>query len=174
MPVIRQEKIDVIEKVKEKVQSSSIVVFARYSGVSVSDMTSFRSQLRKQGAHALVCKNTLAKIALHQLNYQQCDDMFNGPSILVNSSEDPVRTAKIVVDFAEQSGGTLSVHGAIVEQNVIGEADLKALSKLPSKEVLIAKAIGSIKSPITGLVRSLNSPILGFIYTLNAIKNNKE
>jgi large subunit ribosomal protein L10 len=170
---IRPEKRDVVQDVKEKVQDASMIVFADYRGLSVSDMTELRQQLSEEQASLTVFKNTMMRIALSELEIEYPDEMLIGPSALVRAEGDPTKVSKLLVKYAKKKE-CFAIKGGIYEDSIIEDSVIIQLSQLPGREELIAKSVGLIKSPITNLVLCLSSPIQGLINALNAIKEKKQ
>ena len=169
---VQLEKEKVVGTIKEKINDSTVVVFADFRGLSVGELTSLRKQVRKEGGSAVVYKNTLAKRALDELNIACPNAFLEGPSLFLNA-QDPVKLTKILVKFAKDVE-SFSIKGGFLDKAVLNEKDLTALATLPSREELIAQVVGTVKAPLTKLVTSLSSPIRGLVYSLNAVKEKKQ
>ncbi|MDC0700681.1 50S ribosomal protein L10, partial [Blautia wexlerae] len=115
-----------------------------------------------------VVKNTLLKLALKEAGIEGLDSVLEGTTAIAISNEDYVGSAKVLSDFAEKSK-TFKIKAGFVDGNVIDEAGVKNLAKLPSKEVLIAQTLGGLNAPITGFVTVLNGTMKGLVVALNAI-----
>jgi large subunit ribosomal protein L10 len=168
-----KEKKEVVASVKEAVDASSIVVFADFRGLKVSEVTELRKQLKTENASIRVVKNTLARKALAELNIEYPASYLVGPGAIVNTDSDAAKVSKILVDFSKQSEN-LKLKGGLLEKSVIDLETINKLAKLPSREELIAKVVGGIKSPLTSLVYALSSPINGIVAVLHQIKESKE
>ena len=158
--LIIEKKAQTVEEIASKIKDSAGVVFVDYRGLTDEEITSLRRSLRKNSADMKVYKNTLTKRALDSLNISM-DECVLGPSALVYST-DAVAPIKTVTNFAKEHSA-LSVKGGIVDGKVSSLEELAQLATIPSKEVLIAKLLGSFKAPLSNLV-----------YLLNAIKGKKE
>ncbi|MDO5037169.1 MAG: 50S ribosomal protein L10 [Tissierellia bacterium] len=168
-----QAKAAVVEEIKEKIQNSQSMVVVNYRGLTVEEVTDLRNQLREADVDYKVYKNTLAKRAFHELGYEDLDDYLTGPNALAFGMEDLAAPARITTKFAEDHK-VLEVKGGFVDGNVLDLDQVKALAKLPSKEVLIAQVLGGLNGPIQGLANVLNGNIRGLAIVLKAIAEKKE
>jgi large subunit ribosomal protein L10 len=169
---IRPEKKAAIDTIKQSVDSSSIIIFTDYRGLNVSSITELRQKLKDENASMNVCKNTMTRIALQELNIDCPAEMLAGPSALISAEDEPVKVSKVVVDYIKKND-SLNIKGGIFENAAVGSDVILQLAKLPGREELIAKSVGLIKSPITNLVICLSSPIQGLINVLTAVKEKK-
>jgi len=169
---VRNAKADVVEAIKSNVEASSIVLFTDFKGLTVGEVTKLRRQLKADGASMKVFKNTLARRALAELNIEFPETFLIGPSGLIYSNGDPTKVAKTVVNFSKEAQN-FAIKGGLYEKSALSEAKVKAFASLPGREELLAKVVGSIKAPLSGLVNSLSGPMRGLVYTLNSIKEKK-
>ncbi len=137
-------------------KDSGSVVVARYTGLTVAEMTDFRGKLREQGATAKVVKNRLAKIALDGKGGDDAANMFTDQTVIAYSS-DPVAAAKGAADFAKEND-KLVIIGGIMDDKVLDEGGIKALAKLPSLDQLRGKLIGLIQAPATKVAGVVQAP----------------
>lgn len=159
---IREEKEAKIQEIKEKIEKSQAVIFADYRGLTVEEDTELRRKFREAKVEYKVLKNTLAEIAAKEAGYTGVDKFLAGPTSFAFGYEDPTAPARIINDFAKASK-KLDFKGGIVQGQVFDADRVKELAAIPPKEVLIAKLLGSIKSPLSN-----------FAYLVNAIKEKKE
>ena len=172
MPVIRAEKTEVINEVTDKLKKSSITIFLDCNGMTVGEVNTLRSGLRKKNAQVRVVKNTLARIATKNLNLS-LDKVLCGPTSIVFGSGDAIEPTKYVVDLSKDIT-KLSIKGGVMDGRVLGAKELTALSNLPSRLELIAKLVGGIKAPITKFVLQTAAPLRKLLYVLEAIRQQKE
>lgn len=171
-PKITEEKRQAITSIKESVSQSATTLFADYRGLNVKSVTSLRRKLRQSNSQMHVYKNTFVRIALKDLGIDLSDDFIKGPTAVITVDGDASVVAKLLVDFIkENNNGALK--GGILEQKLIDESAVKALSQLPSRQELIAKVVGTIKAPLNHLVLNLSSPVRGLVYVLQSIKDQK-
>ena len=173
LKVIRKEKVETVNEIKQKFEDSRMIIVSDYRGLTVTAINQLRSQLTKEGAHAKVYKNTLARIALNDLSISYPKEMFQGPSIVINTNDDAAKVSKTVVKFAKETD-SLVIKGGFLLSSHLDQAGIKELATLPSREELIAMTVGLIKGPLTALVRNISSPLIGLTNVLNAIKKKKE
>ena len=164
-----------VAELKEKLTSAKGAVLVNYRGLTVAQDTKLRRQLREAGVDYRVVKNTMTRIAAQEAGLEGLDVYLEGPTAMAISTTDPVAPAKIITDFVkEHKLQVLEVKAGLVEGNVIDEKGVKALASLPSREVLIAKMLGSMQSPITGLVNVLQGSVRNLVYALDAVRQQKE
>lgn len=167
-------KAAVVEEMKEKLQSAQGAVFVGFSGLTVADVTKLRRKFREGGVEYKVIKNTLTRIAADELGYNALDAIFEGPTALAYSTEDAVAPAKILKEFIKETKTeALTVKAGIADGQVIDAAAVEALASLPSREELLAKLVGSMQAPISGLVNVLQGNIRNMVYVLDAVRAKK-
>lgn len=170
----KEKKASDIASLKASLEKAKMAVVSDYRGLSVKEITDLRRQLQKVDADYTVAKNTLIKVALkdHPMG-ETLAPFLSGPTALAISYGDPVAPAKILSDFMRTSKKT-DIRGGVLEGKAVDAGQVKAIAELPSREVLIAKALGSMKSPITGIVMVLSAVPKSLVYTLEAIRKQKE
>ena len=136
-------KQPIVQAIVEDLTDAQSAVIVNYCGLTVAQDTELRKQLREAGVIYKVCKNTMMKRA------------FEGPSAIAISKDDATAPARIICDFAKKAEA-LEVKAGVVEGTVYDAAGIQELSKIPSREVLLSKLLGSLQSPITNLARVLN------------------
>jgi large subunit ribosomal protein L10 len=170
----KSQKAVVVNELRDRIQASSGVFLADYRGLSVAKMTSLRKQLKKEGAQVQVVKNTLTKRAFDELGVAVDPVVLEGPSALINTGGDAVTVAKLIVKFSADNGNSLRIKAGVVDGAVFDEVQVVAFSKLPSREELLAKLVGTIKAPLTNLVGVLSNPLRNIVGVLDAVKEKKE
>ena len=167
-------KAAVVEEMKDKLQSAQGAVFVGFSGLSVADVTKLRRKFREGGVEYKVVKNTLTRIAADELGFNDLDAVLEGPTAIAYSAEDTVAPAKILKDFIKETKTeALTVKAGIADGQVIDAAAVEALASLPSREELLAKLVGSMQAPISGLVNVLQGNIRNMVYVLDAVRAKK-
>ncbi|HBL83628.1 MAG: 50S ribosomal protein L10 [Clostridiales bacterium GWF2_38_85] len=170
---VLSQKQQIVEELAGKLKNSIAGVLVDYQGITVEDDTALRAALRKAGVDYAVVKNTLLSKACDIVGLQDMKSVLNGMTAMAFSENDPVAAAKILSAYAEKHEN-YKVKIGFVQGNVINSAEVGKLAKLPSKEELIAKILGSMNAPIAGLVTVLNGNIKGLVVALNAIKEKQE
>ncbi len=163
----------IVEEMQQKMSESQSVIFLDYRGLTVAEVTDLRNKMRAVGVEYVVVKNSYLERAAANLNIEGLDDILKGPTAVAFGVNDAVAPAKVLTEFAKASKKT-QIKGGVLEGKVIDEAGVKYLSELPSKEELIAKMLGSLNAPITGLVMVMSGVMRNFVCALNAIKEKKE
>ena len=170
---VLEQKQKLVEGVAEKMKSYTAGVLVDYQGITVENDTALRAKLRQAGVEYTVVKNTLLAKACDMVGYEAMKDSLTGMTAIALSESDPVAAAKILSEYAEKNSN-FKIKRGFVEGKVIDAAGVEQLAKLPSKEELIAKMLGSMNAPITGLVTVLNGNIRGLVVALNAIREKQE
>lgn len=155
---VLEEKKQIVSAMTEQFKTAVSGVFVDYCGLTVEEDTQLRNKLREAGVEYKVVKNTLTRFAIKELGYDELDEQLNGPTSLAISSEDPVAPAKIISDFAKNNEN-LTIKAGFLDGKVISLDEIKTLASTPSKDVLIAKIMGSLNSPISALARTLQALI---------------
>lgn len=169
----REDKVQIVAELKERLANSSSAIFVDYRGLTVEEVTRLRKQLREAGVIYKVYKNTLIEIAARQLDMEDITPYLTGPTAVAFGVEDPVTPAKLLSE-SMSSLKKMEFKAGIVEGKIVDVKAIEALAKLPSKQELIAKMLGSINAPIANLVGVLSGPMRAFIYALSAIREQKE
>ena len=170
---IIDEKKKKVDDLKSIVQASSLTILLNANGVSANDIRSFRKGLFLKDSKMRVSKNTLIKLCLDGLNYDLESSVYSYPTALVYTEKNVVELAKSTTSFAKEIG-FLTIKGAILDGQAVDASVIHDLSKLPPKDVLIGKLIGSCQSPIQGLLYCLSGPITGLVSVLNNIADKKQ
>lgn len=158
----REIKEAKVSEIREKMEKAQGIIFAKYQGLTVEEDTELRKTLREAGVEYKVYKNTLTTLAAKELGFDGIVDALEGPLSVAFGNEDPTVPAKVLNDFAKNHK-KLELVAGIVQGEIFDEAKVKQLATIPSREVLIAKLLGSFKAPLSNLA-----------YLLNAIKEQKE
>jgi large subunit ribosomal protein L10 len=166
------QKREVVEGISAKMKAAKAMVFTDYRGLTVEQDTELRSALRKAGVEYKVVKNTLTRFAANENGLDGLDTYLNGPTAMASSETDPVAPAKVLSEYAKKYN-KLELKVGVVEGKIIDQSGIKALAELPPREVLIARVLGGINAPISGLVNVLNGNIRGLVVALNAIAEQK-
>ena len=148
-------KQPIVQAIVNDVEGAQSIVLVDYRGLTVAQDTAFRKELRDNGIDYAVLKNRLVKIAFNELGYTQFDEALNGPTAVAFSSTDAVAPAKFIMKNIKALNKMKTKCG-MVEGQFMDEAGLKQIADIPAKEVLLAKMLGSMQSPIASLARCLS------------------
>jgi len=170
--VRKQDKQRVVENLHAAWSESTAGVVAEYRGLTVSEMGDLRRRLHQADVSLQVVKNTLARRAAEGTDFKAAEELFTGP-VAIAYGTDPVGMAKAFADFAKEHKA-LQIKGGVLDGKMVDVQGIKALASLPSREVLLAKLLGSMQAPISGFVRTLAEVPASFVRTLAAIRDQKE
>ena len=152
----RQLKEAKVAEIKEKLEKAQAVVLAKYQRLTVEEDTLLRKNLREAGIEYKVYKNTLVTLAVKELGIEGFDEYLEGPVSIAFGYDDVTAPARILNDFAKDHKA-LELKAGIVDGELYDAAKIQQLATIPSKEVLIAKLLGSIKSPISSFARVISA-----------------
>ncbi len=170
---ILEEKKAAVAALSDRIKNASSGVLVDYKGINVADDTKLRRDLRAAGVDYTVTKNTLLTFAVKNVGFDDLDPVLVGTTALATSADDPVAPAKILNEFAKKSNGKFTIKAGFVDGRVITPAEVSVLADLPSRDVLIARLLGGLNGPISGLVNVLNGNIRGLAVVLNAVAEKK-
>jgi len=165
-----QKNINNLSEIKDKKSKAKMVFFAHYHGLKNNQINDLRERVRSVGGEMVVAKNTLLRIA-----FGKSDDTLNtliGPTATFFSYDDEITTLKVVADFAKDNE-LPSLTAGYLDNKIINADEVVKLSKLPGKQELQAKLVGSISSPLYGIVNVLQGNIRNLVYVLKAIGDSK-
>jgi len=168
----RPEKVAQVEAIAESLAAAQSIVLADYQGLTVEHMTEFREKCRASDVRCRVVKNRLAKIAADKVDIPGLKEHLKGPLALVMGMSSPVDPAKLVVDFAKDHE-QLELVGGFMDGAYMTSDEVVALSKIPSREELYAKMMGSINSPASGLVGVTNGVVAALTRAIDAVAKQK-
>lgn len=169
----REKKAQIVAEIKKKLAESSSAILVDYRGLTVEEVTELRREFRNNGVDYKVYKNTLTELAAKDLGLDELIPYLKGPTAIAFGIKDPVAPAKILTEHMKKLK-KMEFKVGVVDGKVIDVDGVKALADLPSREELIAKMLGSMNAPISGLVHVLGGTIRSLLYALNAVKETKE
>jgi large subunit ribosomal protein L10 len=145
-------KQPIVQAIAEEIKDAQSVVLVDYRGLTVAQDTELRKQLREAGIVYKVYKNTMMKRAFEGTEFEGLDNCLEGPSAIAVSKDDATAPARILCKFAKDAPA-LELKGGVVEGTVYDVAGLTELSKIPSREELLSRLLGSMQSPIANFAR---------------------
>ena len=155
---ILEEKKQVVESLAAKIQSAKAGVLVKYEGIKVAQDTELRNALRKAGVEYTVMKNTLTGKACDIAGYGDMKQYLNGMTAIAISQDDPIAPAKIMKEYADKIA-CFEIKAGFVDGGILDQAGVESLAATPSKEVLIAKMMGSLMSSLYGFAYVLQGKI---------------
>lgn len=169
----KQQKELTLADLTGQLASAKSVVFADFRGLTVKEATEFRNKARKEDVRVLVAKKTLMRLAFEKAGYEGIDpSKLDGALVMVTGMSDEVAPAKLAADFSKEHEN-LKIVAGVLERKHVDAAAIKALAKLPGKQELLAKLVGTINAPVSGLVNVLAGNLRGLVNVVNAIKDSK-
>lgn len=175
MPMSKAAKATLKTDLAERFKKANAAIVAEYRGLTVAELTDLRVKLRAANAEFKIIKNRVAKVAIKE-DHPESGDLapnLKGPVGVVFIYGDAAAATKSVLEFQKEKPELFKVTGGLMEGKGLSQADLKAIADLPSREVLLAKIIGSLVSPHRGLVSVMAGVPRQLVQVINAIKEKK-
>lgn len=169
---ILERKKQQVTELSEELKSSNIGVLVEYIGITVEEDTKLRKELREAGCNYRVIKNRILLRALQEAGIDGLEEHLNGTTAIA-TAEDYTAAPKILSKYAKDIE-SFNVKAGFIDGNVVDTNDIKALAKLPAKEVLVAQALGGLNAPIQGFANVLSGTVRGLVVALNAIAQKQE
>lgn len=167
------KKKEIVTALHEDLKKSKIVIVTDYKGLDVEAVTKLRSELTSADIDYRVIKNTLLRRASEGTDVASANDLFKGPSAIALSYDDPVAPAKILTKFMADND-KLEIKGGVMEGKPLTLEGIKALSSLPSREVLLGQLLSTMNAVPTNFVRAVAGVPQNLLNALQAIKDQKE
>jgi large subunit ribosomal protein L10 len=169
----RDQKAVAIAEIATQIDESDAIFAVDYRGITVAQVAELRAKLRESDATFKVVKNSLTERAADQVGADTLKEFLAGPTALTFVRGDVATAAKAVADYARITQ-LLPFKGGLMEGSTLDVDQIRALSRLPSREVLYGQLVGVVASPISGLVRTLNALISGVAVALGQVQAKKE
>ena len=155
---ILEQKQAIVADLAEKIKNSPAGVVVNYQGITVEDDTKMRKALREAGVNYMVMKNSLTGRACDEVGLSEMKQYLTGMTAIAIASDNAVAPAKVLKEYAEKIE-SFQILAGYLDGAVVGVETVNRLADIPSKEVLIAKLLGSIKSPLYGLAYALQAVV---------------
>jgi large subunit ribosomal protein L10 len=172
--MIKQYKVDEVSDLVGRLKERSNFILTDYSGVKVNDIAILRRQLAEKNAQYKVVKNNLFRRALQETGYKSIDEYLKGPIGVAFAGEQVGEVAKVLKEFAEKND-KFSFNAGILENIVYGKEQIRKIADLPSKDVLLAQAMGMINAPARCIATGMNQVMASLARGIKAVaaaKNN--
>lgn len=169
MALTKEQKKNIVEKLKQSIAEQKAVVFIAIDSLKATELFDLRKELKQDNCLLTVAKKTLLSIAFKQSKMEFDAKELEGELALIFGFEDEIMPAKIAYQFSRKNKN-LKILGGFFENEIKTAEEMITLAKIPSREELLAKIIGSIKAPVSGFVNVLQGNIKGLIYVLTQIK----
>lgn len=170
-----QYKVEEVSALKELFSGAEAIFIAEYRGLTVAQISDLRKAVRTAGGKTRVARNRLAKIAFDEAGVAKDVELMKGPNLFVVAPTNSPAVAKAIKTFAsDRANAAFVLKGGVMGQNLLSVDNVKALANMPSRDELLAKAVGSIASPLRGLVTVLSGVPRGLVTALNQIADKKK
>lgn len=169
----KEQKKQIVERLTQRFKHAKSAVFVNFSGLTVPEATKLRKICYKEKVDYIVAKKTLMRIAVKEAGFDDFDPkQFNGEVAIAFGMEDEVAPAKVLYDFSKDHD-QIKFLGGILEHTFVDQDQMLSLAKLPSRGELLAKVVGSLQSPISGVVNVLAGNLRGLVQVLSQIKEKR-
>jgi large subunit ribosomal protein L10 len=156
----RDQKAAVVDEIAEQIGAAQAIFAVDYRGISVADAAELRARLRESGTRFRVVKNSLSERAADKAGVESLKELLSGPTALAFVAGDAAVAAKALSDAA-RALNTLEFKGGLLDGATLTPDEIRSIARLPSRDVLNAQLVGTIASPLSGLVGVLNALIAG-------------
>ena len=154
--ILAQKQAD-LSALVEKIKGAQAGVLVDYTGITVEQDTKLRKELREAGVHYSAEKNTMLRFALHNIGMNDFDNILEGTTAVAFSNDDQTAPARILGKFADTQDDKFNLKAGFVEGIAYDQAGVMALSKIPSRDVLLAQLVGSLQGPIQKLAATVKA-----------------
>ncbi len=167
----REQKAAVIDQIADELGASDAIFALDYRGITVAQIAELREKLRPTETKLRVAKNSLSERAADQAGVADIKPLLVGPTALALVKGDAAAAAKVLSDTARALRGPLEFKGGLLSGSMLSAAQVEAIAKLPTRDVLNAQLVGTIAAPLSGLARTLNALIQGVAIQLGQIRD---
>ena len=164
----REKKVQIIDDLKDLIARSNIGILTDYRGLSASEMNILRRRLDALGVDYRVVKNTLARFAVEKAGRDELVGLFEGPVAIAFGYGEVTELARSLDEYIRTSKTSLSIKGGFLPDRLLTSEEVTALSKLPSREILLGKVLGGMQAPTLALLACLTAPMRGMVGVLQA------
>ena len=169
----REQKAAAVAEIAEQIKESDAIFAVDYRGISVTQVAELRGKLREADATFRVVKNTLTERAADAAEAEALKELLTGPTALTFVRGDAATAAKAISTFNKETD-LLAFKGGIMDGETLEVAQIQAIAKLPSRQVLYGQLVGMVAAPITGLARSLGGLLGGLAIALGQVQEKKQ
>lgn len=174
MAKTKAQKKEILDNLKEKLKNAKSVVFAEYDALGVKENEELRNKLREENSEYVVAKKTLIDLAIKDNKIEGVNVRdFEGKVATIFGYEDEVAPAKVADEFRKDREDKIKFIAGILENKLLSGKEIEALAKLPSKQELYAKIVGSINAPVSRFVNVMAGNLRGLMNVLKAIEEKK-
>jgi len=171
--MVRENKVEAVKNLEDLFKNANALVMAEYRGLSVSQQTKLRRDLKKAGASFNVVKMTLAKRAAENIGLESLSEHFTGPTGITVIESDPVEAAKVLKNFAKDNEAFV-VKGGLMNSEPLTVDQINVLANIESRDVLLAKIAGGFNAPLVKLAMGTKAIINKAGYAFSALLEKKD
>ena len=171
MAITKDKKKTIVSELEKKIAKQKLVIFSDFKGVRVKELSGLRKQIKQEEGELRVAKKTLARIAFKKAGLEIDTKKLEGEIAFVFGYKDQVGPAKMLYQFSKNNPA-FKILGGFLEKEQKGADEIIALAQLPTRDELLAKLVGSVAFPLSGLANVLQGNIKGLITVLSKIKTN--
>lgn len=154
-----ERKVETVAGLKRRLERATLMVSAQYRGLRVKEMQEMRRRLREGGLEVTVVKNTLLRLAAEQAGRPDVMKVVEGPTALALSYGDPIDAAKALAAYLPASPSAFAVNGGVLESQVLSPEQLRDLTRIPPRPILLSQLLGQLQSPLAGFIGLLDAPL---------------
>ncbi|MFV1950838.1 MAG: 50S ribosomal protein L10 [Nitrospinota bacterium] len=169
---MNEKKVALVDELHDKFLRSRVGILSDYRGLNVKQITDLRNQLRDVSVEFKIIKNTMARRASKDTQFESIIDSFVGPTSIAVSYDDVVAPAKVLISFAKREP-KLKITAGIIEGKAVSPEEIVTLAELPSREELLSRVLCGFQAPLTNLAGVLQGILRKFLYTLKAIEEKR-
>jgi large subunit ribosomal protein L10 len=173
MPLNKDQKKEIVNELTARLAGVKSIIFTDYHGLKVNEIQVLRRKLREKNIEYKVLKTTLIKKSMEANNLIIDESIYSKPLAIAISSTDEVEPSKAIFEFSKEKE-KLEILGAIVNGEFYDVAQVKALAKMPTRDELYAKLVGSISAPLSGFVNVLSGNLRGLVSVLKQYQESKK
>lgn len=174
LAITKEKKQELVVGYLEDVKRAQVIIITDYRGLTVKQVKDLRRALAPLNASFHVTKNTLLRRALQEVGRSVPAPMLEGPTAVSYCFGEFPAVAKALGDFVRTSGGILQIRGGLLGSQAMDASGVRALADLPPREILIARVLGGLQAPISGLLNVLSGPTRGLLNVLEARRRQLE
>jgi large subunit ribosomal protein L10 len=176
MAVTRRKKEEIVESLSKSFDEARSFVLTDFTGIDVDEMTELRAKMREAGVSYTVAKNTLLRMIFDNVGIPEGEaflEGIDGPTAVAYGA-DEVMPAKVISEFAEDHDGRPSIKAGFVAGESMDIQGVERLAKVPGREELLSRLVGSAQAPLQGFVCVGSAIIRKFLYAVNAVRESRE
>ena len=171
--MVREDKVQVVKDLEELFKSANALVLAEYRGLTVTQQTKLRRELKNAGASFNVVKMSLAKRAAENIGLDSLNEYFAGPTGVAVIESDPVEAAKVLKEFSKENEAFI-VKGGLMDKEPLTIEQLNVLASIDSRDILLAKIAGGFNAPVSKLAGTLKAVLNKSGFAFKALIEKKE